>query len=129
MQYIRCKIDGSPAVRRSNRSGPEAEWGETVRAATAHLPAADGPCLLRLTFFLPDNKYYGNPYGADLDNLLKPFLDGLGRTIFSTIAGGDGCVLSLEATKLRATVAEPPGVLIEVIPFQVVQVQNPPLST
>lgn len=119
MQYIRCKIDGSPAVRRSNRSGPEAEWSENVRAATAHIPQVDGPCLLRVTFFLPANKYFGSPYGADLDNLLKPFLDGLGKTIFRDIPGGDGCVLSLEVTKLRASVAEPAGVYFEVIPFHV----------
>jgi hypothetical protein len=126
MQYIRHKIDGSPAVRRSNRSGPEAEWSETVRASTVHLPLVDGPCLLRVTFFLPDNKYFGSQWGADLDNLLKPFLDGLGKTIFSTVHGGDGCVLTLEVTKLRATPSEGAGVLFEVIPFQTVHIAAPP---
>ena len=117
MHYIHCRIEGKPAVRRSNRSGPEPEWIETIVRATSGLPKADGPCLLRVTFFLPNDKYSGSPYGADLDNLLKPFLDGLGKTVFAGLEGGDGCVLSMEVSKLRATLEDGPGVRFEIIPF------------
>jgi hypothetical protein len=107
MLYIRHKIDGYPAVRRSNHQGREPEWIQTIVDSTAKLPKVIGPCLLRVTFFLPDDKYSNSAFGADLDNLLKPFLDGLGKTIFSAVNGGDGCVLTLEVSKLRASTSEP----------------------
>ena len=119
MSCIKCKVPGSPAVRRSNRTGPEAKWSEAIRSATSHFPQVEGPCHLRVTFFLPADKYAGSDHGADLDNLLKPFLDGLGKTIFRDIPGGDGCVHSMEVTKLRATKEEPAGAYFEVIPFHV----------
>jgi Holliday junction resolvase RusA-like endonuclease len=121
MHYIRKKIDGYPAVRRTNKTGRESEWVKTIADSTELLPKIDGPCLLRVTFFLPEDKYFNSEFGADLDNLLKPFLDGLGKTIFSAVKGGDGCVLSLEVSKLRASKSEHQGAYFEIIPFHEVK--------
>jgi Holliday junction resolvase RusA-like endonuclease len=75
-------------------------------------------CLLRVTFRLPQGKFNEtNPFGTDLDNLLKRLLDALSQTVFSDAPGRDACVVSLEATKVLALNPSESGVDGEIIPM------------
>jgi Holliday junction resolvase RusA-like endonuclease len=94
------------------------EWTEAIVAKTARLKKVTGPCLLRVTFKLPPVKFSeANPFGTDLDNLLKRFLDALARTVLSEAPGKDACVVSLEATKVVVSNPAESGVDGEIIPM------------
>ena len=56
-----------------------------------------------------------HPYGNDLDDLLKRFLDTLNATVFSDVPGKDGCVESLEATKVRVHIDADAGAEFEIV--------------
>jgi hypothetical protein len=93
-----------------------ADWTSAIVKKTIGLPKITGPCLLRVTFRLPREKFSGpSPFGADLDNLLKRLLDALGQTVFSEAPGKDACVVSLEATKVLAPNPSDAGVDGEII--------------
>jgi Holliday junction resolvase RusA-like endonuclease len=53
----------------------------------------------------------------DLDNLLKRFFDALQKTVFKNVAGGDGCVIELEARKIRVDSDEEAGADLEIKPI------------
>ena len=75
-----------------------------------------GACRLRVTFFLPADKYPDDlPYGMDLDNLLKRFFDALQQTVFIDVPGKDSCVTELEARKARVKSAEDAGAELEIL--------------
>lgn len=57
-----------------------------------------------------------NPFGTDLDNLLKRLLDALGQTVFPEAPGKDACVVSVDATKVVALNPSESGVDGEIIP-------------
>jgi hypothetical protein len=65
--------------------------GKVERSGThsdSYLPRISEVCILKVTFLLPPDKYPKNlPYGPDLDNLLKRFLDLLNETVFWTRVG------------------------------------------
>ncbi|HMB74704.1 MAG TPA: hypothetical protein VKQ06_14105 [Gammaproteobacteria bacterium] len=83
---------------------------------TKGLHKVTGPCLLRVTFRLPKEKFHDkNPFGTDLDNLLKRFLDALGETVFCEAPGKDACVVTLEATKVLVTNPSEAGVDGEIV--------------
>ena len=104
MTYICQKISGVPYGKRKRRgqvNAPE-EWTRTIIEQTKDLPKIKEACVLKVTFLLPPNKFPTDfPYGSDLDNLLKRFLDALNETIFSETSGKDSCVVSLNVMKTR----------------------------
>ncbi len=76
--------------------------------------------MLRVTFLLPPDKFPADlPYGSDLDNLLKRFLDALGKTVFKNAPGGDSCMMLLEVSKTRVEPPAAPGAQLEILPFDV----------
>lgn len=81
--------------------------------------------MLRVTFFLRPNQFpYDCPYGTDLDNLLKRFLDALTKTVFSSKASGkDSCVVIIEAMKVRAEKDDEDGIgaKLEIQPINGIQ--------
>jgi Holliday junction resolvase RusA-like endonuclease len=75
-----------------------------------------GACRLRVTFFLPADKYPADlPYGMDLDNLLKRFFDALQTTVFLNVQGKDSCVTELEARKVPVQSADDAGAELEIV--------------
>jgi hypothetical protein len=47
-------------------------WTESVITQTRALQKISGPCVLRVTFFLPKDKFPSDhPFGNDLKNLVK----------------------------------------------------------
>jgi Holliday junction resolvase RusA-like endonuclease len=115
---MRVMISGIPYAQlksRGRRSGCS-EWSDAVKEQTAHLPHITGPCRLRVVFLLPPSKYpLDHPYGMDLDNLLKRFLDALQETVFRTTPGRDGCVTEIEARKVRVTSESEAGAELELL--------------
>jgi Holliday junction resolvase RusA-like endonuclease len=122
MSYISVHIHGIPYSRVKNRGKVEAPaaWSKAVVEQTRHLAAVREACILKVTFLLPPDKYPKDfPYGPDLDNLLKRFLDALGHTIFRDTRGGDSCVVSLFVVKTRVESEAEAGALLEVLPVSV----------
>jgi Holliday junction resolvase RusA-like endonuclease len=122
MPYIYRKITGIPYSRNKNRGNMDApiEWTKAIKQQTSDLPKISEACLLKVTFILPEDKFPKDfPYGPDLDNLLKRFLDALNETVFSGSRGKDSCIISITATKTRATKKEEAGAVIEILPVSV----------
>jgi hypothetical protein len=120
VDYICHKIIGVPYGRNKARGKVDAlpVWSQAVIDQTKHLPKIKNACVLRVTFLLPPNKFPSDlPYGSDLDNLLKRFLDALNETVFSETQGKDSCIISLNATKTRVGSETEAGALLEVIPI------------
>ena len=116
------KISGVPYSRskvRGNLSAPKA-WTAAVIKQTRALPKIKEACIVKLTFLLPPNKFPSDcPYGPDLDNLLKRFMDALNETIFSEAPGKDSCVLSITVSKAKVKSEEQSGALLELLPVNV----------
>src|SRR6266478_1177425 len=110
--YIAVRIKGIPYSKSKHRGAVEAPaaWTTTVRQATRGLPKIKEACILKITFMLPANKFPPNfPFGPDLDNLLKRFLDALNETVFSDARGKDSCIISLHLMKTRVETAKEAG--------------------
>jgi Holliday junction resolvase RusA-like endonuclease len=91
-------------------------WTDRIIEKTASLEKVNCPCILRVTFHLPQDKFPSNlPYGNDIDNLLKRFCDALGQTIFSEAPGKDSVIISIEATKVKAKQDSDAGAEFEII--------------
>jgi hypothetical protein len=121
MPYIRATIKGIPYARNKSRGNLEApqEWTAAVVAQTAHLAKVKDACLLRITYLLPKKHIPTNfPFGTDLDNLNKRFLDGLCQTVFSEAQGRDSCVIAMETMKVIVESADDAGAHIEVLPIR-----------
>ena len=115
-QKIRVRGVPYPQSKATGNIEGRLHWTEKVIEKTAGLRKVTGPCLLRVTFKLPSDKFNGkNPYGTDLDNLLKRFLDALSKTVFSEAPGQDACVVSLEASKVHVQNPKEAGVDGEII--------------
>ena len=120
---MRVSIAGVPYAQLKSRGRLEGrtEWSNAVRKQTAHLEPVSGPCRVRVVFRLPPSKYpLDHPYGMDLDNLLKRFFDALQETVFRTAPGRDGCVIDLEARKVRVGSDAEAGADLEIEPITVV---------
>ena len=92
-------------------------WSAAIVACTSALPKVSTPCLLRVTFLLPPEKFpKDHPFGSDLDNLLKRFNDALVQTVFSGAPGQDGCVVAIEATKVRVASRDEAGAEFSILP-------------
>ena len=121
MQSIGCFIAGVPASK--NRTGadrPElASWKAAIEEQVCALSAIDGMCRLVAEFVLPVDRFPdANPYGPDLDNLLKPLLDGLKSRVLP--GGDDACIVELAASKRAAANGEQTGVKLEILNPRVV---------
>lgn len=115
-QKIRVRGIPYPQTKSTGNVQGCADWTDAVIAKTRGLPKITGPCLLRVTFRLPREKFNGaSPFGADLDNLLKRLLDALSQTVFAEAPGKDACVVSLEATKVFAPNPSEAGIDGEII--------------
>lgn len=118
-KHINRKIIGVPYGKDKTRGNMEAmgRWVQAVIDQTEDLPKIEGACFLKITFFLPPDKYPTNfPYGPNIDNLLKRFFDALNKTIFSEIPSGDSCIISLSVKKKHVDSKEKAGAYIEVLP-------------
>ena len=119
-QRIRVRGVPYPQTKTTGNVSGCAEWSERIVEKTANLKKVTGPCLLRVTFKLPQGKFNEtNPFGTDIDNLVKRLLDALSRTVFSEAPGKDACVVSLDATKVLALNPSEAGVDGEIIPISV----------
>ena len=93
------------------------EWTQAIIDQTKNLPQIPDACILRVTFLLPPDKFPSDlRFGPDLDNLLKRFLDALGKTCFARSLGGDSCVISLHASKAYVESKEEAGAALEIVP-------------
>lgn len=106
-----------PKIKTIGRLAGPAEWTADVIRQTADLPHVSTACELEAEFVLPANKFTkGNPYGVDIDNLLKRLLDALSKTIFLEAPKNDAAIVSLKAWKRPARGIEDTGVRITVRP-------------
>ncbi|MBU4186294.1 MAG: RusA family crossover junction endodeoxyribonuclease [Proteobacteria bacterium] len=122
MNHIYLKIHGVPYSRAKTRGNVEApkEWTKAIEEQTQFLPKVKEACIMKVTFLLPPNKFPKDlPYGSDLDNLLKRFMDALNETIFSETVGKDSCVVSMHVSKVKVENEEESGVLLEIMPVSV----------
>ena len=114
----RIKVRGVPYPHvkvTGNVEGVKA-WTEIIVDRTKNLRKVTGPALVKVTFRLARDKFHdSNPYGTDLDNLLKRFFDALGRTVFSDAPGKDACVVAIEAAKVLVQNPSESGVDGEII--------------
>ncbi|HWA10540.1 MAG TPA: hypothetical protein VG838_13935 [Opitutaceae bacterium] len=127
MRSTRVSIDGVPYAHLKSKGDVAAplRWTDQIKKQTAHLPKIVHPCLVRVTFRLPPDKFpKDHPYGSDLDNLLKRFFDALIETVFSDAPGKDGIVISIEATKVRVASSAEAGADLEIIEIEKVTGQN-----
>ena len=122
MKHFHLEINGIPYGKDKNRgkiSAP-AEWTREIIRQTEYLPKVKNACIMKVTFLLPPDKYPRNlPFGSDLDNLLKRFLDALNNTIFSNTNGKDSCVVSMCVSKTKVDSNKQAGALLEIIPVSV----------
>jgi Holliday junction resolvase RusA-like endonuclease len=119
MTYINHTITGVPFAKHKSRGDvAAAEQGtRTVIEQTQALPRVKEACIMKVTFLLPEDKFPRDyPYGPDLDNLLKRFLDALKETVLSEAPGKDSCVVSMTVMKTHATLKEDAGVHFEILP-------------
>jgi len=122
MTYICQKIKGVPYSKHKRRGRVDApeEWTQKIIDQTKDLPKVKKACVLNVTFLLPSDKFPTDlPYGPDLDNLLKRFLDALNKTIFSETSGKDSCIISLNVMKTKIGLESEPGALLEVLPVTI----------
>jgi Holliday junction resolvase RusA-like endonuclease len=120
-KHISLKIKGIPyggnRKRRGDQNTPE-KWSMSIKEQTKTLPKISNACIMKVTFLLPHDKFpLDFPYGPDLDNLLKRFLDALNETVFSEAKGKDSCVISMNVTKTKVKSVDEAGVLLEILPI------------
>ena len=128
MSYISHKVSGQPytATKMLGNVAGLKVWTDAIIAQTSHLPHVTEACVLRVTFLLPPNRFPSNyPYGPDLDNLLKLFLDALNETVFHDAPGKDSCIVALEAMKTRVQNDSEAGAQFEVFPINVTKTPQP----
>jgi Holliday junction resolvase RusA-like endonuclease len=115
-QRIRVRGVPYPQAKASGNVEGRKAWTDAIVKATQKLEKIRGPVLVRVTFKLSREKCHdANPYGTDLDNLLKRFFDALGQTVFSDAPGKDACVVAIEATKVLVQNPTESGVDGEII--------------
>jgi Holliday junction resolvase RusA-like endonuclease len=118
-QFVRGVPYGQDKVRGDTKA--PAAWTERVVTQTRELPRISGPCVLKVTFYLPGDKFPpDHPFGNDLDNLVKRFCDALKTTVLADAPGQDGAIVMLEAAKARVDRPEDAGAR-----FEIIEVVNP----
>ncbi len=121
LSYVSHFIRGVPFSKNKSRGNLDApaRWKASVIEQTLHQPRVTDACVLKATFLLPPDKFPTDlPYGSDLDNLLKLFLDALNETIFSEAKGKDSCVISMTVMKTMVPSNKEAGVHLEILPVK-----------
>ena len=123
MKYISIRVHGIPyggsRKARGDKIAP-VKWSTEIKEKTKGLPKIIEASILRVTFLLPPDKFPTDyPFGPDLDNLLKRFLDALNETVFSEAKGKDSCVISMNVTKAKVDSSDEAGVYFEILPIKV----------
>jgi Holliday junction resolvase RusA-like endonuclease len=119
VSYISVKIQGVPYSRLKSRGDVDAakRWSLAVIDQTRGLPCVMEACLVKITFLLPPDKFpLDYPYGPDLDNLLKRFMDALNETVFCQAKGKDSCIVSMTVLKTKVASVIDAGAHLEVMP-------------
>jgi hypothetical protein len=81
-QRIRVRGVPYPHVKATGNVAGRKVWTDAIVQNTRNLRKVNGPCLVRVTFKLTHEEFRdANPFGTDLDNLLKRFSDALGQTV------------------------------------------------
>lgn len=119
---IAARIRGVPYSQarpaKGDRCGPS-RWSDAIVDQTKDLPKLDGPCFLRVTFYLSAGKAPSDyPFGNDLDNLLKRFNDALKKTVLSQAPGQDSAIVFLEASKVLVNTEDEAGAAFELYPLE-----------
>lgn len=112
MSYISVMVRGVPYSRLKSRGDREAPkvWSRAIVEQARGLPCVKEACLVKITFLLPPHKFPSDfPYGPDLDNLIKRFMDALNETVFCEARGKDSCIVSMTVLKTRVASAPRPG--------------------
>jgi len=119
MTFISKRIIGVPYSRYKRRgrvAAPKA-WTDSIVEQTKNLPKIKEACIVKITFLLPSDKFPKDyPFGPDVDNLLKRFLDALNATVFKDSKGKDSCIISLTVMKARVDSETEAGALLEILP-------------
>jgi Holliday junction resolvase RusA-like endonuclease len=122
LTYISKLIQGVPYPQlksRGDRLAPK-RWSDTVIEQTRDLPFVQETCFVKITFLLPPDKFPADyPYGPDLDNLLKRFMDALNMTVFREAKGTDSCIVAMTVLKTRVASPSEAGAHLEVMPVSV----------
>ncbi len=75
---------------------------------------------MKVAFPLPPDKFPSDdPYGPDLDILVKRFMDALNETVFCEAKGKDSCIVSLNVSKSRVASRDTSGAHLEVFPVTI----------
>ena len=115
-QRIRVRGIPYPHVKAKGHVEGLKKWSDAIIENTSGLRKVSCPCLVRVTFKLSREKFHdANPYGPDLDNLLKRFFDALAHTVFSEAPGKDACIVAIEAAKTLVLNPSESGVDGEII--------------
>jgi Holliday junction resolvase RusA-like endonuclease len=122
MKHIYKKISGVPYSKKKTKGQLQApqHWTDAIIQQTKDLPKVQEACILKVTFLLPPDKFPTDlPYGPDLDNLQKRFLDALNETVFKDTPGHDSCIISLSAIKTKVESQEEAGAILEILPITI----------
>jgi Holliday junction resolvase RusA-like endonuclease len=117
MNPITLMIHGVPYGQRKVRGDIRGlkQWSECIEQQTKDLEPVRGECFLKVRFLLPPEKFPTDcPFGPDLDNLLKRFLDALNKTLFRNVCGQDSCITFLQAEKERVDSVDHAGAHVEI---------------
>lgn len=115
-QPIKVRGVPYPHIKSTGNTDGLKKWSDAIIAETGKLRKVTGPCLVRVTFKMSQEKFHAvNPFGTDLDNLLKRFFDALARTVFSDAPGRDACIVAIEAAKVLVQNHNQSGVDGEII--------------
>ncbi|EIJ42621.1 hypothetical protein BegalDRAFT_1744 [Beggiatoa alba B18LD] len=118
MQRISQKIIGVPYGKTKDEIGQLLlrNWQNAIVEQTKNLPKIKGVCVLKLNFLLPADKFPARfPYGPDLEGLIGRVMDSLNSTIFSEVAGGHSCIMSLSVKKTKVPSDKEAGVWLEIL--------------
>jgi Holliday junction resolvase RusA-like endonuclease len=119
MTFISKRIVGVPYSRYNRRgkvAAPKA-WTDRIVEQTKDLPEVKEVCIVKITFLLLGDKFPKDyPFGPDVDNLLKRFLDALNATVFKKSKGKDSCIISLTVMKAKVESETEAGALLEILP-------------
>ncbi len=114
---VEFTVIGEPIAVRSKKTPAYRAWVDKIREVTGDTLVPQGRYRVRMEFVLPTARFqqgdFQNPHGKDLDNLIIPVFDALSQSIL-IVAGGDGAIWELAASKHRAAPTEPCGVRVSI---------------
>ncbi len=117
MKLISIRIYGVPYPQDkvSGAIAKAKEWSDKVENETKRFRKIKKPCHLKCIFFLYKDKFPKDyPFGTDLDNLLKRFLDALNKTVFNNGVGKDSCAVRITTRKVKISNPAQSGAKLEI---------------